>query len=101
MSIHTTYVHRAYKNPPKQNIAMSIRATNCESIARKDKIIILFFSVTNTRLYTIKLDPLVATPLIDCLTEGRVKPRSVLENRCRDHEIAGLSKVNIAPKAPK
>ena len=45
-----THVQRAYRNPPKQNAAMSISTTNCTIIARRDKTMRLFLNVTNANL---------------------------------------------------
>lgn len=45
-----TYVHRAYKNPQKQNAAISISATNCTSIALRAKTMRLFRRVTKANL---------------------------------------------------
>lgn len=45
-----THVHSAYRNPPKQNAAISIKATNCTIMARNASTIKLFLSVTKARL---------------------------------------------------
>lgn len=45
-----TYVQRAYRNPAKQNAAMSIRTTNWTSMARNERTIRLFRNVTNASL---------------------------------------------------
>ena len=44
------YVQSAYRKPPKQKAAISIKNTNCEIMARNDKTIKLFFSVTKANL---------------------------------------------------
>lgn len=44
------HVHRAYKNPPKQNAASSVSTTNCAIIALSAKTIRLFFNVTKASL---------------------------------------------------
>ena len=51
-----TYVQSAYKKPPKQNMAMTMRAANCASMARRDRIMRLSFKVTNTSLTKISKD---------------------------------------------
>lgn len=50
-----THVQRAYKNPQKQKKATAIRKKNCIIIARRDKTIRLFFSVTNASLCMISV----------------------------------------------
>ena len=44
------YVHRAYKNPPKQNAAMPMRTTNCTIMARSESTMTLFLNVTKASL---------------------------------------------------
>ena len=46
----STHVQSAYKKPPKQNAAMTIRMTNCTIIARSESTITLFLSVTKASL---------------------------------------------------
>lgn len=50
-----TYVHKAYKNPQKQNAAINIRTRNCIIIARRERTMRLFFRVTNASLPTYML----------------------------------------------
>lgn len=45
-----THVQRAYKNPQKQNAAMTISMTNCTIIARKESTRRLFSKVTKANL---------------------------------------------------
>jgi len=44
------YVQSAYRKPPKQKVAISIKNTNCEIMARNDSTIKLFFNVTKANL---------------------------------------------------
>ena len=48
--MHLAYVQSAYRKPPKQKTAISIKNTNCEIMARNDNTIKLFFNVTKANL---------------------------------------------------
>ena len=52
-----TYVHNAYQNPQKQNMAISMRKINFIIIARNDKTIRLFLNVTNANLSRCRHEP--------------------------------------------
>lgn len=47
---HLAYVQSAYRKPPKQKAAISIKNTNCEIMARNDNTIKLFLNVTKANL---------------------------------------------------
>ena len=50
MQWQKTHVQSAYKNPQKQNAAITIRKTNCMIIARKESTRRLFSNVTKANL---------------------------------------------------
>ena len=51
--LSSAYVHNAYKNPPKQNAAMTMRTKNWMIMALNDSTMTLFLNVTNANLMNV------------------------------------------------